>query len=210
MRQRLETTHAASKQTRHGEEQSLLQQVQRGNDEAFEVLFIRYRHRVCKHAMALLHNETEAEDIMQDVFTTLYDKSNSFRGEAAVSTWLHRVTVNAALSRRRRLQRQPILHDCNTDEGEQAAPWAGHQTSQDVVQSLITAESIRHLQAAIAELPPVDRVVVVLGDLQGQSDRETATALGLSTSAVKSRRHRARLYLRERLSNLMTEPGQLC
>jgi RNA polymerase sigma-70 factor (ECF subfamily) len=211
MAQPLDTTTAAPKQTRHGEEQSLLRQVQQGNGEAFEVLFTRYRQRVCNHAMALLHNAMEAEDIMQDVFTALYHKSDAFRGEATVSTWLHRVTVNAALTRQRRIQRQHALRDRDMDGvGKQVAAGGGYEASQDMVQDLIKAESIRYLQAAIAELPPVDRAVVVLGNLQGQSDRATATALGLSIAAVKSRRHRVRLCLKEKLSVLMPELGSVC
>jgi RNA polymerase sigma-70 factor, ECF subfamily len=158
----------------------------------------------------LSDNETEAEDIAQDVFTTLYHKSHAFRGDATVSTWLHRVTVNAALSRRRRLQRQPMFDERLTNgEEERPVTWTGYGKPQDMVQRLIKAESIRDLQAAIAELPPVDRAVVVQGDLQGQSDRETALALGLSISAVKSRRHRARLCLKEKLCGLMSEPGRV-
>src|SRR5919106_1597156 len=83
------------------EEHSLLQRMQAGDVEAFTALFRRYSVKVSRQAMHLLSNESEAEEVLQEVFLTVYEKASTFRGDAAFSTWLYRLTANAALSRLR-------------------------------------------------------------------------------------------------------------
>lgn len=181
-------------------EQALMQQVRDGDHEAFATLFTCFRQRVGDQAHAMLQSEADAEDIVQEVFATLYSKSDTFRGEAAISTWLYRVTVNAALSQKRYRQRRQTL---SLDEFEWQQPrmrWkAGLDGPDDVEQHVMASERIQRLRQAIEELSPMDRAVVVLGVLRGQSNQSIGDTLGLSEAAVKSRRHRARLYLREKL-----------
>src|SRR5215813_11211239 len=103
-------------------DQTLVQRVQTGDAEAFAVLFRRYGARVLRRALHLLGNEAEAEEVAQDVFLALYEKASTFRGDAALFTWLYRLTVNAALSRlRRRKQRPEVSMDASLptcrDEG---------------------------------------------------------------------------------------------
>ncbi len=182
-------------------ELELMQHIQEGDHDAFAVLFDQFRQRVCQHAHALLQSEADAEDIAQEVFTTLYTKSDLFRGESAVSTWLYRVTVNTALSLKRYRQRRHTRHveDLEQDVFEQ---WAGGKILRldELDEGLIKAESLQQLRQAIEMLSPLDRAVIALADLQGQSNRATGDMLGLSEAAVKSRRHRARLQLREVLT----------
>ncbi|ETX00196.1 MAG: hypothetical protein ETSY1_12110 [Candidatus Entotheonella factor] len=183
-------------------ELALMQQLQDGNHEAFTTLFTRFRQRVSHHAHALLQSEADAEDIVQEVFTTLYTKSDAFRGESAVSTWLYRVTVNAALSQKRYRQRRRTssFEDLEHDMKRRAEWGAERDHPDDLDQHVMAAERLQRLRQAIAELSPMDRAVIVLGDLQGHSNQMTAEMLGLSESAVKSRRHRARLDLRDKLT----------
>ncbi len=192
-------THAA--ELTRETELTLMQQVQDGDHDAYAALFKQFRKRVCQHAHALLQSEADAEDIAQEVFATLFAKSDLFRGESAVSTWLYRVTVNTALSLKRYRQRRPTqrVEELEMDILQQRA---GEEAlrSDAVDEGFIRAEALQQLRCAIEALPPLDRAVIVLADLQGQSSRATGESLGLSEAAVKSRRHRARLQLRERLT----------
>ena len=182
----------------------LVQRVQAGNTEAFETLFKRYNVRVYQQAMHLLGNEAEAEEIMQEVFLTLYEKAHTFRAEAAFSTWLYRLTVNAALSRLRRRMRRPEVsmkehlpqfHDDGHHLVRPVVDW-----SQNLERDVAQQEVRRLLREAIEQLRPIDKAVVVLSDLEELSNREVGDVLGLSVSAVKARLHRARLLLRGKLT----------
>ncbi len=180
------------------DELALIEQVQEGDQRAFTTLFNRYRQRVGQHAQTLMQCEADAEDILQDVFTTLYAKSEAFRGESAVSTWLYRVTVNTALSLKRYRQRRRTLSLDDLDRDVRQR-WTGRAApgSDTLDEGLIKAEMLQRLQLAIENLSPLDRAVVTLGELQGHSNRTTGEMLGLSEAAVKSRRHRVRLHLRQ-------------
>lgn len=185
-------------------DQDLIQRVQANDADAFEILFRRYFPRVSRQVMHLLGNPTETEEVVQEVFLTLYEKAQTFRSEAAFSTWLYRLTANAALSRLRRRQRnrEVIIDDYLPQFRED-----GHHLVLPVVDwsstletQLSNAELCQLLHEAMAELPPVDNAVVVLSDIEEMSNKEIGETLGLTVSAVKARLHRARLFLRGRLA----------
>lgn len=186
------------------DETALMQGVQQGDIQAFEQLFAQYSPRVYRQAMHLLGDGAEAEEIMQEVFLTLHEKAASFRGDAAVSTWLYRLTANAAITRLRRRTRRPevLLEDYLPHFGE-----GGHHQeqpvvdwSQDLEQSFVRDEAFKLLRQAIDELPPIDKAVVILSELEELPQRQTGEILGLSVSAVKARLHRARFFLRGQLA----------
>ena len=186
------------------DESGLIEQLRAGNAAAFEVLFRRYVVRVSRQAMHLLGNEAEAEDVVLEVFLTLYEKANTFRGDAALSTWLYRLTANAALGRLRRRKRRPEM---SMDEYLPRFRDDGHHLvrpvvdwSQDVERCMATAELRQLLQQTIDELQPVDKAVLVLSDLEELSNRDIGDVLGLSIPAVKARLHRARLFVRGKLA----------
>lgn len=188
----------------HVEELGLVRRMQAGDVEAFEKLFRQHNVRIYHQAMHLIGNEAEAEEIMQEVFLTLYDKAETFRGDSALSTWLYRLTANVAISRlRRRSRSQEVPYD---DYLPQFINDGHHQTqpvidwSHSLDRDLERAEASQLLQQAIESLRPLDKAVVVLSDLEELSNRETADILGLSVSAVKARLHRARLFLRGKLT----------
>ena len=182
----------------------LIQRVQVGDTAAFETLFRRHSTKVCRQAMHLLGNEAETEEVMQEVFLRLYEKAYTFRGDAAFSTWLYRLTANVAISRlRRRRRRSEVSFDDYLPRFEED----GHHRERPVVDwshtlenDMAQEEARRLLRQAIEELRPVDKAIVVLSDLEELSNREVADILGLSVSAVKSRLHRARLCLRGKLT----------
>lgn len=182
----------------------LIERLQAGHIDAFDGLFERYSPQVYRHAIRLLDNEAEAEEVMQEVFLTLYEKASTFRGDSAVSTWLYRLTANAAISRLRRRSRRhevslnaylPQFSDDGHHRERPVVDW-----SHDIERAMVREESRQLLRAAIDQLRPLDKAVVVLADLEGVAQRETAEILGLSLAAVKARLHRARLFLRGRLA----------
>ncbi len=173
-----------------------------------EQVFIDYAPRVYNLARRMLGNDADAEDVTQDVLLQVVRKLDTFRGEADIATWLHRVTVNAALSHRsKRARRQehevhdPLDHFL--DDGHHRAPvrpWAVGPEQQALDQ-----ERQRLIEEAIAGLPEIYRDVYVLADVEGLSNPDIADLLGLSVSAVKSRLHRARLLMRHALARHFEE-----
>lgn len=186
------------------DERSLLLDVQAGDAKAFEILFQRYGGRVYRQAMHLLNNEAEAQEIVQDVFLAVYDKAKTFRGESAFTTWLYRLTANAALGKLRYRKRHPevaiedYLPSFQEDGHHRVRPVV--DWSDDPANRVSSAELQQLVRQAIEALPPLDRMIVVLSDLEEFSDREISDIVELSVSAVKARLHRARLFLRGQLT----------
>src|SRR5262245_25602075 len=166
-----------------------------------ERVFQEHPPRVYHLARRLLGNDADAEDVVQDVFVQVVRKLCTFRGESELSTWLHRVTVNAALAcrekRARRQQREvPDPHDF-TEDGSHRLPvrqWARPE------EEALDRETHELVERAIAGLAEAYRDVYVLADVEGLPNAEVASLLGLSLPAVKSRLHRARLLLRQALA----------
>ncbi len=186
------------------EERLLVQRVKAGDQQAFEALYRRYVSMVYRQAIKLVGNEAEAEEVVQEVFLTLYEKAKTFRGDSALSTWLYRLTVNTTLMKlRRRKRTKEVAFDDYLPQYQDD----GHHLVRPVVDwspdpegRLLRAEVHRTLQQALDQLPPVEKAVVVMSDLDGVANREIGKALGLSVPAVKSRLHRARLFLRGQLA----------
>lgn len=168
-----------------------------------EQVFRNYAPRVYNLARRMLGSEADAEDVTQEVLLQVVRKLHTFRGESAFPTWLHRVTVNAALAhRRKRAQREehethdPL--DSFLDNGHHLAPvkkWWINPEDQ-----VLDRETHAMIEQAIDKLPPIYRDVFVLADVEGLPNSEIADMLGLSVPAVKSRLHRARLLLRDALA----------
>lgn len=168
-----------------------------------ESVFREHMPRVYNLAKRMLNNEADAEDVTQDVLLQVVRKLDTFRGDANLTTWLHRVTVNAALAvRKKRNQREEHrVHDPLdqfTDEGQHAhhvRPWP--RLPDHLV---LDQEERQMIEQAISQLPEVYRDVFVLADVQELPNAEIGELLQLSVAAVKSRLHRARLMMREALS----------
>jgi RNA polymerase sigma-70 factor (ECF subfamily) len=170
-----------------------------------ERVFTEYAPRVYNLARRMLGNDADAEDVTQDVLLQVVRKLDTFRGESAFPTWLHRVTVNAALAHRRKraARQQHQVHDpletmfdaSGDGYAHPVRPWS---VSPD--QPVLDAETQALVERAIAGLPESYRDVYVLADVEGLPNAEIGDALGLSVPAVKSRLHRARLMMREALA----------
>jgi RNA polymerase sigma-70 factor (ECF subfamily) len=181
----------------------LVERLKRGDEEALAGLLDRYQEKVYRLAMSMTRNPQDAEEVMQDVFLAVARKIGDFDGRAAFSTWLYRVTANAALGKLRGRRREPHLSieeagPVFAADGSLTRPvadWSDLPENQ-----LLAAESRQILTQAIEALPPDHKAVVVLRDIEGLTNPEAAEVLGITVLAVKSRLHRARLALRERMA----------
>lgn len=148
-------------------------------------------------------NEIDAEDVLQDVMLSALQKLPTFRGDAQLGTWLHRIAVNAALQNRRRKAQQAKVHEMRVEDGwlGDAGPAApARKKSLRPDQETIRDEGSRLIQAAIAKLPPLYREVYLLADVDDQPNEQIAENLKLKIAAVKSRLHRARKMMRDQLA----------
>ena len=153
-----------------------------GDPEAFAELVRRHRDRLWAVAVRTLGDREEAADALQEALVSAYRRAGSFRGEAAVTTWLHRIVVNACLDRVRRRQARPTVPLPDT---EPAAPRDEHARSDTRID----------VQRALATLPEGQRAALVLVDMHGLSVAEAAEVLGVAEGTVKSRCSRGRLAL---------------
>ena len=187
----------------HPGDAELVERLKTGDREAFGALLRRYQGKVYRLAMNMTRSPQDAEEVTQDVFLAVYRKIGDFDGRAAFSTWLYRVASNAALMKLRGRRSEP--HLSIEEEGPAFAP-DGHfarpvaDWSELPEDRLLSAERRRVLEQAIDALPPDYKAVVVLRDVEGLSNQEVAEILGTTVLAMKSRLHRARLALRERLA----------
>jgi RNA polymerase sigma-70 factor (ECF subfamily) len=154
----------------------------------------------------MLGDETEAEDVTQETFLNAFKSIDSFEWRAGLQTWLHRIAYNNVLMRLRKPRRETVsVEDLAENEGlietpRQLLDWCCLPEAE-----YATTEARAELARALNELPEKLRAVFVLRDLEGHSTEETATILAISTVAVKTRLHRARLALREQLADYFSE-----
>ena len=171
---------------------------------AFEKLLDRYEDRIFRLAYRFVRNETEAKEILQDTFLTIWRKLDTFKGDSQFSSWLYRVAANAALMRLRAQRRHPEVSTEDLPIGyldnygqipPQTENWA--KRPDDELQS---EELRRHIQSAVDALPEIYRTVFLIRDVEGLSTEETAEVLQISVPTVKTRLHRARIALRDSIS----------
>ena len=188
------------------QDRQLIARLKAGDESAVQELAERYTPRIFQLAMRHMKNREDAEEVTQDVLVKVYRKVGEFRGDSALSSWIYRITFNTAMSRLRngRLaraadkERERIASAASTDD-------RARLTREPIDWSQMPDEEVLRLQlrqavaAAIAELPEIYREPVVLRDIQGLTTEEASSRLRLKDQTLKSRLHRGRLMLRERL-----------
>lgn len=188
-------------------DRDLIRRLQAGDDTAVHELAERYGSRIFQLAMRYMKNREDAEEVVQDVLMKVYRKVDAFRGDAALSSWIYRITFNTAMSRLR-TSRQVRAADAERDRALAATTAAGEERDaarQPADWSSMPDEELLRLQlrdavaTAIAELPEIYRAPLVLRDIEGLSTEEASSRLHLKGQTLKSRLHRGRLMLRERL-----------
>jgi len=185
-----------------------LSALRRREPTAAEGLITRYGERAYRLAMRITANVQDAEEVVQDAVCIVVRKIDGFRGESAFGSWLYRIVANAAYHKLRGRQRRgrelpldEVLPVFDAD-GCHAAPVA--DWSPRIDDPSVQAEVRTALTAAIDELPAAYRTVLVLRDVEGRSNAEIAEGLGVTVPAVKTRAHRARLFLRKRLGESLS------
>lgn len=190
------------------DESALVARAKSGDMDAFSELVTHYERRVFRMAKQITQNDDDAEDVLQETFLKAYTHLDNFQGNSKFYTWLVRIAVNEALMklRKRRSDKTvPLDEPINTGEDEmvrEIAVW-----DENPEESYSREELGAVLNEAIESLKPAYRTVFVLRDIEEMSIEETAEALKLSISAVKSRLLRARLQLREKLTRQFKKKG---
>ena len=186
---------------------ALVEALRRDDPEAPTTLVATYGDRVYRLARRITGSNEDAEEVAQDALWTAARKIASFKGESAFGSWLYRITANAAYMklRSRRAKANEIALDdvlpALDEEGRHFEPM--DDWSSRVDEQALQGELREVLEGAIASLPPDYRTAVVLHDIEGLSNPDIAETLGISLPAVKSRIHRSRLFLRQRLSEYL-------
>ncbi len=184
--------------------------IEQEDELIFEEILSRHADKVFGLALRITRTTEDAEEVFQEVFITLTKKIGTFRGESKFSSWLYRVTANASYMRIRSEKK----HESNLSL-ESYAPYdekgslMGRIRNKDWSSrpdlAIFSKEAVTIIENSINELPESNRVVFHLRDIEGLSNEEAAKVLGLSVAAVKSRLHRARLFLRDKLSDYFYE-----
>ena len=184
----------------------LLARLQRGDERAIEELADVYGHKIYQLALRYLRNKEDAEEVTQDVLLKVSRKIADFRGDAALSSWIYRVTFNAAMSRMRTAsyqrahaaEREPWISEEGFDDSSRAemADW-----SDLADERVLRSQLRRRVLRAILALPAIYRAPVVLRDLHGMSTEQASAMLKVKDQTLKSRLHRGRLILRRQLAD---------
>src|SRR4051812_34800895 len=200
-----ETIPGASKTLMTGceDDKSLVQACRAGQTEAFGVLVRRNQDRLYPTILRLLGSPEDAQDILQDSFVRAFEKLDQFHGESSFYTWIYRIAVNLALSEYRRHRHRGGDRRSDAASLSLAAEPEDDSPETDPAVALERVERELIIQSALNELGPEHKAVVVLKDFDGMRYEEIASLLGIPIGTVRSRLHRARCELRERLRSLV-------
>ena len=191
------------------DEQALIAASKDGDRAALDTLVRTHQNRVYGFAMRMCRNVEDAKDILQETFLGMVRSIREFREESKFSTWLYRIAANACLKKRRRGVHDPTPEqELSLDELMPRPDSEGRKPeiadwSDDAERALLRGELSARMEAAIDKLPKDYKIVLVLRDVEGLSAEETAQAVGLSVAAVKSRLHRARVFVRKELTTYL-------
>jgi RNA polymerase sigma-70 factor, ECF subfamily len=191
------------------QDRQIIARLQAGDETAVQDLADRYRPRIAQLAMRYMKNREDAEEVTQDVLMKVYRKVDAFRGDSALSSWIYRITFNTAMSRlrtnraeraagheRERLLAAERQGDEQARIAREPADWT-HMPDEEVLRAQLRDA----VAEAIDELPEIYRAPVVLRDIQGLTTEEASSRLKVKDQTLKSRLHRGRVMLRERLQS---------
>ena len=189
-------------------EEQLVKDLQAGRTGSFEQLANLYQKKIYALSFNLTRNATDSQDVTQEVLLTLFRKGHTFQGKSAFSSWVYRITVNASYMKLRSRKKEP-----NVSIEELLPSFNGSGFQQEKIQDwsenteslLFDNETRGIIQKAVDSLPDKEKVVFILRDVEGLSTEKVSNILDLTIPAVKSRLHRARLFLRKKLANYFEE-----
>ena len=190
----------------HSKDADLIARMRAGDESAVAELDATYRARIQQLAMRYLKTPEDAEEVAQDVLMKVYRRIDAFRGDAALSSWIYRITFNTAMSRLRsqrsmtyyEIPEQDLIADVEENGGRvrrEVPDW-----TRKADEAVLRSEVRQKLVQALPELPSIYRVPVILRDIEGLSTEEASARLGIKEQTLKSRLHRGRAFLRSKLA----------
>jgi RNA polymerase sigma-70 factor (ECF subfamily) len=188
-------------------DQRLVERVQQGDKRAFDLLVLKYQHKIIKLVMRYVRDPAEAQDVSQEAFIKAYRALPRFRGDSAFYTWLYRIAINTAKNHLVSMSRKPMEYDLDLQDPEQPTV---HETlrDQDSPEGVVLREELREtVEAAIADLPEELRIAITLREVEGLSYEEIAQAMDCPVGTVRSRIFRARDAIDQRIQPLVDETG---
>ena len=184
-------------------DQLLVERVQQGDKSAFDVLVLRYQHKVVKLVMRYVRDQAEALDVTQEAFLKAYRALPGFRGDSAFYTWLYRIAINTAKNHLVAAKRRPLDYDLDLQNPDQYE-MHGRLKDGDTPEGALLSEEIREtVNQAIEALPNDLRTAIMLRELEGMSYEEIASAMECPVGTVRSRIFRAREAIDKRLRPLL-------
>jgi len=183
----------------------LVERSKAGDNRGFDELVRRYRDRVYRLATKILRHDDDAAEALQDAFFSAYRGLGNFKSESTFSTWLYRIATNASLMKLRRRRDGHVSYEQSQGSEPDAEPLAIPDWSAQPLDELLDSEAREVLGHEVDLLPANEKEVFVLRDIMEQSNADVAKELGLTVAAVKSRLHRARLHLRDRMNRYFRE-----
>ena len=183
------------------DERNLVERAKRGDQSAFRTIMEQNNQRLYRVARAMMKDDTEAEDVVQETYLRAFSNLSKFRGESSLTTWLTRIALNEALGRKRSQRPTVTLADVEAaqETNAQIIQFPTMSTETDPERSAAQNEIQRLLERAMDALPEPFRVVFVMRDVEEMSIEEAASQLGIRPETVKTRLHRARRLLRQSL-----------
>lgn len=183
-------------------EEDLIKGIQAGNEGAFRQLFENYRQRVFNTCNSIVHNATDADDLVQEVFVEIYRSSGKFRGESRLSTWIYRIAINKGLNHMRQQSRRKWYQSIENLTGLNLQQTIQSPGIRQPDTELEEKQRAQQLHAAIDDLPENQRTAFLLNKYEDLSYMEIAEVMNTSHSAVESLIHRAKTNLQKKLYSL--------
>ncbi|MDA1107263.1 MAG: RNA polymerase sigma factor RpoE [Proteobacteria bacterium] len=189
----------------HNIDRELVDRVQKGDKEAFDVLVLKYQHKIVRQISRYIRDFSEAQDVAQEVFLKAYRALPAFRGESAFYTWLYRIADNTAKNYLVAQKRRPPGSDIDLDDAEQYGAELALRENATPEHLLLRDEIEKTVFGAIEELPEDLRTAITLREMEGLSYEEIAQAMGCPVGTVRSRIFRAREAIDSKLKPLLSQ-----
>lgn len=186
-------------------DEELVRHAQSGDTRAFDELVRRYKDKVYRLSYKILRHEDDAAEALQDAFLSAFRGIDKFKIESTFSTWLYRIATNASLMKYRKRRDHHVSLEQSQSSDEEAETLQLPDWSKQPLNELLNSETREVMEEGIQRLPEELRTVFVLRDVEGLSNSEVANILDLTVAAVKSRLHRARIALRDRLNRYFAD-----
>jgi RNA polymerase sigma-70 factor (ECF subfamily) len=184
---------------------ALVQRVKQGDRSAFDLLVVKYQHKILNLIMRYVKDPSEAQDVAQEAFLKAYRAVPSFRGDSAFYTWMYRIAINTAKNHLVAARRRPVNLEFEVSESEGFEPFATLRDGDTPEHLALTDEIGEAINKAVSDLPEELRTAILLREIEGMSYEEIAEAMECPVGTVRSRIFRAREAIDKRLRPLMQE-----